>query len=613
MSKPNPEQLLKLIVDAHPGLVTYINKNYYYEYASQGYESWFGVHPQDVIGKSLSEIPGIDHLEEKKLLIDCALNGKEVTFSGVLNHASLGQRDVEQFYKPDFAEDESIRGIIVLIYDVTEQKNAERIAKENEARFRSLTENMPQLVWMANADGNLIWFNQNWSNATGTKLEDNLGAGWLNILHPDDRGPTLDNWNRGMKTNRREAAEYRLKMADGKYRWHLARAFPIYDEDGKLIRWVGTTTDIEKQKEVEVYQSRLLQVMDSSSDFIGMADTDGRGIYLNKAACQLVGLDSSLKPNDVQILDFFMERDREYVIGTILPTTKLEGKWVGEFRFRHFQTGLPIWVHYNSFVTYDLESGKPTGFATVARDIGELKKKEHSLQEALKTRDHFLSMASHELKTPLTSLMLLSQILMRNINFKKQFAQEKLVAFALQTNELVNRLTHLIDDMLDVSRIKSGKLSLNKTACDLGGVVLDVVTRMSTLFEATGADLPALTLMPGVLGMWDRFRLEQVIGNLLTNALRYGRGKQISVSVSKQNGTAVLAVKDLGYGINKEDLFRIFERHERATNTSGVSGLGLGLFISREILESHGGRIWAESEVGHGSTFYVTLPLEENI
>jgi PAS domain S-box-containing protein len=181
-----------------------------------------------------------------------------------------------------------------------------------------------------------------------------------------------------MKTNRREAAEYRLKMADGKYRWHLARAFPIYDEDGKLIRWVGTTTDIEKQKEVEVYQSRLLQVMDSSSDFIGMADTDGRGIYLNKAACQLVGLDSSLKPNDVQILDFFMERDREYVIGTILPTTKLEGKWVGEFRFRHFQTGLPIWVHYNSFVTYDLESGKPTGFATVARDIGELKKKEHA-------------------------------------------------------------------------------------------------------------------------------------------------------------------------------------------------------------------------------------------
>jgi signal transduction histidine kinase len=164
--------------------------------------------------------------------------------------------------------------------------------------------------------------------------------------------------------------------------------------------------------------------------------------------------------------------------------------------------------------------------------------------------------------------------------------------------------------MLDVSRIRTGKLLLEKDQHDLFEITRFVIERMAVQFQASGIDLPTIRHSEAVEGKWDRFRLEQVITNLLTNAIRYGQGKPIEIDIRKVNDRAILSVKDQGYGISKQDQHRIFDRFERAINASEVSGMGLGLFITKEIIKAHQGEISVESEPGKGAIFIVDLPLK---
>jgi signal transduction histidine kinase len=198
---------------------------------------------------------------------------------------------------------------------------------------------------------------------------------------------------------------------------------------------------------------------------------------------------------------------------------------------------------------------------------------------------------------------------MKSMEKNVELSQEKQLSIAHQTNELVSRLSRLIDDMLDVSRIRTGKLRLDKSPCNLSDVIREVTFRMSYLFEAAGMKLPSIIEHQKVTGNWDRFRIEQVIGNLLTNAIRYGLNKPVKIEIFEKDHNAVFSVADQGFGIAEDDLSRIFDRYERVNNTNAISGMGLGLFITKEIVEAHQGKIWVESTVGQGSTFYVSLPL----
>ena len=860
MIRLRAQHLLKLTSEAYPGLISYIDKDFRYQFASPKYLDWFGMDPESLIGRTVPEVIGADFFIQRKHHMDQALRGHKETFIGTINHRTLGMRDIEQIYQPDLDEDGTILGFIAMAYDITEERKAQRLATENEARFRSLTEVIPQLVWISDAEGKMTFFNHHWPRVTNTKMEDNLGHGWINVIHHEDRVSTLLSWREALKGGSLFETEYRILMGDGKYRWHMARGLPIRNELGEIDHWVGTTTDIEAQKtakevavaerkkiyslfmqapvvilvmsgpdhvvellnpvglkyvgarqiigrsiresvpelaeqglidlideiyysgqgrsikaqplklkqgqklehvgyfdlfyepirddnglttgilcmamnvseqvealrraeeseelfrtyaesmpqmafildaggestylnhrwfeyagpdfkwediyhpedyvtvvdrwktcltagkpfegefrlqrkdgsyrwhlsravplkdskgnilqwvgtctdihdqkEIESVQARLLQVLDSSTDFIGMADVNGKAMYLNRSGREMIGLDQDMDISHLKITDFFFPEDIAEVSEVIMPTTLEEGKWVGDFRFRHFRTGEERWVHYNSFKTHDDKTGEFTGFATVSRDLTDIKQKERSLEEALKARDQFLSIASHELKTPLTSLKLQAQLTLRSLEASKDISPDKQVTLARQTNDLVGRLNRLIDDMLDVSRIKTGKLQLDNSEQELGNIVREVVLRMSLLFEAAGLSLPSITVPEKLIGDWDRFRLEQVIGNLLTNAIRYGQGKPIEIKAVRTSDRALLSVTDHGYGIHQKDLERIFGRFERAINSSEVSGLGLGLFISKEIIESQGGRVWVESELGQGSTFYVELPLK---
>ncbi len=241
--------------------------------------------------------------------------------------------------------------------------------------------------------------------------------------------------------------------------------------------------------------------------------------------------------------------------------------------------------------------------------LHELKVTQGELQNAVRMRDDFMSMVAHELRTPLNTLFLEAQLRKMQLDrgntavFDAAYLQ-KMVA---RDQRQIQSMVRLIDDMLDVSRIRSNRLSIRPSQVDLQALLARVVGNLSNQASAAGS---TITLEPGepAIGTWDEFRIEQVVINLLTNALRYGKGRPVTVNTVGVPDGVRIEVRDQGMGISEENQKRIFEQFERANGNDGTGGLGLGLFITRQLVEAHGGQISVESREGEGSTFMITLP-----
>lgn len=231
-------------------------------------------------------------------------------------------------------------------------------------------------------------------------------------------------------------------------------------------------------------------------------------------------------------------------------------------------------------------------------------------QKAIAARDEFLSIASHELKTPVTSIKLLLQMTRKSVNPATGAgpSAEKLAHVLDQANDQVNRLTTLIEDLLDVSRIEMGKIFYKFLPLDFSHLLKEVCSRYREHMKSFHCELTC-SIEDGLTILGDRMRIEQVIINLLTNAAKYGEQKPVTVTLKKMSNSVVLEIKDQGMGIPQDKLSKVFDRFERAVQASNISGLGLGLYISREIVEAHLGNISVVSEVNRGSTFRVEIPI----
>lgn len=244
--------------------------------------------------------------------------------------------------------------------------------------------------------------------------------------------------------------------------------------------------------------------------------------------------------------------------------------------------------------------------------LRELNATQAELQRSLRMRDEFMSLVAHELRTPLNTLFLETQ--MRSLQLKRgnlpAFNPEQMSSMIKRDERQIKAMIRLIDDMLDVSRMKSGTLSIRPAKVELMALLERVVNDLSLQAAAAGANVVLAPHAP-VEGFWDEFRIEQVVVNLLTNALRYGGGGTVEVSVQTEGCSARIAVRDHGKGIAPDFLERIFEPYERGAKSGEPKGLGLGLYISRQLALSHGGQLTVESTPGEGATFSLILPCTE--
>jgi len=476
----------------------------------------------------------------------------------------------------------------------------------SDNRFRFLADAIPHKVWTSGPDGKATYYNQVWYDYVGIDNFSELRKHIWEVLHPDDRKIAEIRYPHALQTGEETELEHRLRRYDGEYRWHLTRFNPHRNEKGEIVVWVGTSTDIHEQKiaqqTLQLSESHFRALTFYNSLPIWQMDADGKIIFVNGAWRTWSGLDIDQANAGDPVVRIHPD-DRERITTEFKRCFDARLPMAMKMRYKNDEREEYRWILDNAHPVFNPDFD---GYIGTMTDIHDLELATQTIQQLMKKKDDFLAIASHELKTPITSMKASLQILNKISTGK--YDPEKTGSFINMANKQVDKLMAIVTDLLDVSKIQSGKMLLNKTSYRFDESLRECAIEM--MLHGPAHEISIECIEP-VMVYADRLRIEQVIVNLLSNAIKYSPGKTaISVKIEKHNDELKCSVTDYGIGIPPEQQPFIFQMFYRVDDSSAnFPGLGLGLFISSEIIKKHEGKIGLDSVAEKGSTFWFTLPL----
>ena len=527
------------------------------------------------------------------------------------------------------------------------------------SRYRFMTDSVPQIVWTARPDGSIDHFNRRFHEYAGMTVEEAANGGWIHAVHPDDQPRSAERMRRAVETGEALDSEMRIRRGrDGAYRWHLSRAVPMRDQDGRIVQWFGTCTDIDDQKRARETalrsEQRYRSLVAASAQIVWLLDSECRvttdlpewrnatGQSFEESAGY--GWMEAIHPED-------REHSRDLWRWALETRTVYENEYrlrMGDGNYRFFTTrGVPVlesdgrireWIGTSTDITdrkhaesvvrraqEDLEARVKERTAQLTetnrilhQQVIERKIIEDELAEArdealasAKLKSQFLANMSHEIRTPMNGVIGMTSLLLDTTLDEDQ--HEYIETIRASGDALLS----IINDILDFSKIEAGKLDFEELDLDLQGTVEGAIELLAEKAAQKGLDLACHVLedVPRQL-RGDPGRLRQVLVNLVGNAIKFTHSGRVLVHVAKLEETIgdvqiSFQVSDTGIGLSEEAVRGLFQAFVQAdgSTTRKFGGTGLGLAISKQLVELMGGEIGVESAVGQGSTFWFTVRL----
>ncbi len=500
-----------------------------------------------------------------------------------------------------------------ILYAIERRKVNEKL-RESQQMLRLVMNSIPQAVFWKDRDFVYLGCNPNFARDAGVGTpEDVVGKTDYDLAWRKEEADFFRQVDRRVVET--DTPEYHIiepeLQADGKQAWIDTNKVPLHNSKGEVVGILGTYEDITErikaERDLQIAEERYRTIFENSAVAITMADERERLISWNKFTEDILGMDKE---------DLYLRP-----VSSLYPEGEWEGIRTHDVRQKgmqhHLETrmvrkdGRVIDVDVSLSVLKDSE-GRITGSIGVIRDITERKEADRKVKEAMELKSQFISTVSHELRTPLTIIKEDIAIILDGAAGRVRKKQTEILEIA-QRN--IDRLARLINDVLDFQKLGAGKAKFNIQENNINDIVEGIYGTMAPSIKKKGIEL-RLELDDGIAKIrCDSDKVVQVLTNLVGNAVKFTERGNITITTRKIEKAVKVSVSDTGCGIKQQDLVRLFQKFEQLATGGNrkTGGTGLGLAISKEIVEQHGGRIWAESELGSGTTIHFLLPVTSNV
>jgi PAS domain S-box-containing protein len=603
-------QLLSTFIQAPVGIGIFKGENYTVDLINPPLCELYGLPLNDLLGKNVFEaMPHVKGQGFEELLDNVRITGKSYQGNDVaLSFTRNGKLEtvyVNFVYEPFKEDDGTISGVICIAIDVTNQVLTKHQLEEAVERASLAID----AVNLGTFDLNLV----NGEMITSLRFANIFGydeirkrSDYIDAFHPDDL-PARSKGHANALITGKLFYEARVMLKDDTARWIRIEGRTMYDKDKNPLRILGTALDIHDQLEAKQKEEKLVSLIADSEHLLRNITTAaptglwksneaGELNYVNQTWIDWTGLSFEESMGDGW-MKAVVEEDLDKAINKFLHAIELRIGYEVEFRIKHTDgtlhwciiTGKPQYRNDGSFV----------GYIGACVDITEQK----YLQQQ---KDNFIAIASHELKTPVTSIKAYTQVLERMLKAKGDLTEAGMIG---KMDKQIDRLISLIGDLLDATKINTGKLQFNDRPFDFNEMLTDLI---EDLEHSSSTHTFTRKFLADGFVFGDRERIGQVVTNLVTNAIKYSPNSKEIIIHSDIKGNEVHAcVEDFGIGIPERSLEKVFEQFYRVSGDMQHTfpGLGLGLYISSEIIKREGGTIWVNSVEGKGSTFCFSLPL----